>query len=421
MKLSELKTLEDVQGFLDGTQRVAFQVLSTQEERYRWIQRILVQFNYQTSRRSSKKLVRQFLRKVTNYSDSQLSRLIDQYKQRGVIQRSEHRGKGFERQYTSSDIRLLAETAQLHDFPNGCSLKVIMRRMFKRYGDKRYERLAGISVSHIYNLKKTFLYRSCVKHYTKTKPSANAIGTRKKPEPNGVPGFLRVDTVHQGDLGKVKGVYHINLVDEVTQAQVVVAVPAISENHLIPSLKAAMRQFWFTIRGFHSDNGSEYINHTVAALLQKLLIEQTKSRARQTNDNALVESKNASVIRKTFGYHHIDKSHAADLNAFNEKYLNLHLNFHRPCLFPESIQNKKGKIKKRYRVKNAMTPYEKFRSLDDSKTYLKTNQSLEALDELSNHMTDNESAHQLQMARIELFKRIDQSSGQDRPGKASSA
>lgn len=295
-----------------------------------------------------------------------------------------------------------------------------MKRMFERYGDQRYERLATISPSHVYNLRKTFAYRSFVKHYTKTKPTPNSIGTRKKPEPNGIPGFLRVDTVHQGDLGKVKGVYHINLVDEVTQAEVVVSVAVISENHLIPALKSAMLQFWFTIKGFHTDNGSEYINHTVAALLQKLLIEQTKSRSRQTNDNALVESKNSSVIRKTFGYHHIEKSHASDLNTFNEKHLNPHLNFHRPCLFPENVQNKKGKIKKRYHVKNVMTPYEKFRSLDDCEKYLKPNQSFEALEQLSNQMTDNESAYQLQLARSALFQRIHRSSGQDSSGKVSS-
>jgi transposase InsO family protein len=47
--------------------------------------------------------------------------------------------------------------------------------------------------------------------------------------------------------------------------------------------------FPFVIKGFHSDNGSEYINKRVAKLLEKLLIEFTKSRARHTNDNALAE------------------------------------------------------------------------------------------------------------------------------------
>ena len=58
-----------------------------------------------------------------------------------------------------------------------------------------------------------------------------------------------------------------------------------------------LEQFPFRILGFHSDNGSEFINHKVEALLNKLLIEQTKSRPRHSNDNGLVESKNGAVTR----------------------------------------------------------------------------------------------------------------------------
>ena len=81
--------------------------------------------------------------------------------------------------------------------------------------------------------------------------------------------------------------------DEVTQWQVVGATPAISEAWLEPLLKAMIEQFPFRIRGFHSDNGSEFLNRTVEKLLNKLLIEQTKSRPRHSNDNGLVESKTA--------------------------------------------------------------------------------------------------------------------------------
>ena len=103
-----------------------------------------------------------------------------------------------------------------------------------------------------------------------------SIGERRRPEPNGKPGYLRVDTMHQGDLEVAKGVCHINAVDEVTQWQVVGATAQISEAYLLPVLEAMLEQFRFEIRGFHSDNGSDFINHTVAELLNKLLIEQTK-------------------------------------------------------------------------------------------------------------------------------------------------
>ena len=95
----------------------------------------------------------------------------------------------------------------------------------------------------------------------------------------GKPGFVRVDSVHQGDSPNGKGLYHINAVDTVTQWQVVGCCETISEAHLLPVL-ALLHQFPFRIRGFHSDNGSEFLNYKVQKLLNKLLVEQfTKSRA----------------------------------------------------------------------------------------------------------------------------------------------
>jgi transposase InsO family protein len=91
-------------------------------------------------------------------------------------------------------------------------------------------------------------------------------------------------------------VYLINAVDEVTQFQCVCAVERISEAYLVPVLEAMMDAFPFVIRGFHSDNGSEYINHQVAKLLEKLRIEQTKSRSRQSNENEVSVEANLQVM-----------------------------------------------------------------------------------------------------------------------------
>ena len=96
-----------------------------------------------------------------------------------------------------------------------------------------------------------------------------------------------------------------------------------------------LEQFPFRILGFDSDNGSEFVHHTVAALLNKLLAEQTKSRPRHSNDNGLVESKNAAVIRKHIGYGYIAVRHAAALMAFDREHLNPYVNFLRPCVVAE--------------------------------------------------------------------------------------
>ena len=177
-----------------------------------------------------------------------------------------------------------------------------MEREFTVHGKSAFERIGGISVSHLYRLRKqSRQYASGVLHIEKTRATTVNIGIRRKPTPFGLPGYLRVDSVHQGDLDKEKGVYHINLVDEVTQWEVVGCVEGISEEFLRPLLDELLAAFPFRIKGFHSDNGSEYINEVVAKLLTKLSIEQTKSRSRRTNDNALVEGKNASREGSTWG------------------------------------------------------------------------------------------------------------------------
>ena len=182
-------------------------------------------------------------------------------------------------------------------------VKKLCERACEVFGQTEYTSLASISVSHLYNLRKSTPYTRQRRHFEKTQPKPSKIGERRKPQPNGQPGYIRIDTVHQGDLDKHKGVYHINAVDEVTQFEVVCSVEKISERYLIPALEQLLETFPFTVLGFHSDNGSEYINKRVAELLEKLRIEFTKSRSRHSNDNALAESKNGAVSQKTVRLH----------------------------------------------------------------------------------------------------------------------
>jgi hypothetical protein len=201
-------------------------------------------------------------------------------------------------------------------------------------------------------------YRKSNTSYQPTRPTPIPIGERRKPRPQGRPGYLRIDTVHQGDRDGVKGIYHINAVDEVTQWEIVAATPQISEYWLIPLLEQLLEQFPFVIRGFHSDNGSEFINYTVARLLDKLLIEQTKSRAHRTGDNGLVESKNGAIIRKHMGFGHIAAQHAEAVDQFHRRYLNPYVNFHRPCAVAEIVEQPNGKRQRVYR--KWATPFEIF-------------------------------------------------------------
>jgi hypothetical protein len=237
----------------------------------------------------------------------------------------------------------------------------------------------------------------------KTKPTKSKIGERRKPRPNGIPGYLRIDTVHQGDYDGEKGVYHINAIDEVTQFETVCTVEKISEQYLLPILKYILEAFPFAIVGFHSDNGSEYVNKTVAKLLNKLLIEFTKSRARTSSDNGLVETKNGSIIRKTFGYAHIPRKFASMINVFNNIHLNYYLNYHRPCLFASMTTDLKGKEIKKYKYEDVFTPYEKFKSLPNAEKFLKPGITFEELDYKANMISDGEAARQMNVALAKLF------------------
>jgi hypothetical protein len=406
MNIENLTTVESLDQFLQGNQAIAFSVLGDKTERYQFTQKILVKFTYQTCSKKDKGLIRRFLMKVTGYSRQQLTRLIGQHKRKGRIEWQPCGDNGFSRRYSNEDVRLLAQMDERHETPCGQAIKKLCERADQIYGEDEYRNLSQISVSHLYNLRASLGYKKQRQVFTKTQSRKINIGERRKPEPNGQPGYIRIDSVHQGDLDKQKGVYHINAVDEVTQFEMVGSVEKISERYLIPILEQMLESFPFVIKGFHADNGSEYINRNVAALLQKLLIEFTKSRSRQTNDNALAEGKNAAIVRKQFGYLHIPQKWAPQMNDFNVDYLCPHINYHRPCFFSEIKIDTKGKHRKTYPYTSMMTPYDKLKSLSEAEQYLKPDITFEILDELAMRISDNESATQLRTERNKLFNLI---------------
>jgi len=406
MNDKQLLTLAQLQAFLNGTVAVDFAVAT--EERYGFIARIVHRFGYRRLKRAGKAVVLRFLERVSGYSRQQITRLVKRGGERAALTKRYHGSRtSFARTYTSADVRLLAATDTLHGTLSGLATKKLMERAYHVFDDARYERLAIISVAHLYNLRQQSGYQRHRRAWTKTRPVTTAIGERRAPAPNNQPGYLRVDSVCQGDQDGVKGLYHINAVDCVTQYEAVATCERISEAFLIPVLEALLLSFPFVIRGFHSDNGSEYINRNIVELLNKLLIEeQTKSRSRHSNDNALAESKNGAIVRKHLGYSHIPQRFAALVNAFCRDHLNPYVNFHRPCLFAETITDAKGRSRKRYPYKLMMTPYEKLKSLDKSQQFLKTGITFEQLDLQARAMSDNEAAQRLNNARAILFKTI---------------
>lgn len=400
MREDETPSLDRIRELLEASQELGFQA-ANRKEVYAFVERTLRQRDYARQGREAKGLLRRYLAQLTGRSRAQVARLIQRYCQGEAVAPAASLRHRFARRYTPADVALLVAVDQAHGTLSGPATRRILERELVLFGRGEFERLATISGGHLYNLRNSSGYRRQRVDYQETRPSAVSIGERRKPAPLGRPGFLRVDSVHQGDLDGVKGVYHINAVDEVTQWQIMGATACLSEAGLIPVLGAMLEQFPFQLRGFHSDNGSEYINYPVAKLLGKLLIEQTKSRPYHSNDNGLVEAKNGAVIRKHMGYNHIEAHHASAIQAFYREHLNPYVNFHRPCGQPEIKTDAKGKTKRVYR--RYATPCEVFQQLPEAADCLRPGQSLEALERHSKRHSDTQAAVQMQAAKYKLF------------------
>jgi len=301
-------------------------------------------------------------------------------------------------------VRLLAAVDKAHERLSGPATKCILKREHEEYGKPAYARLSEISVAHTYNLRASANYRRVAANFEPTRPSPVSIGERRRPEPLGRPGFLRIDTVHQGDWDGEKGVYHINAVDAVTQYEVVGCTSRINSENLKPVLEAMLHQFPFPILGAHFDNGSEYINYSMDEMMKAMMVEFTKSRACRSQDNALVEGKNGAVIRKLIGYGHIPAEHAGKVHAFYAAHMNPYLNFHRPCGFATVSLDARGKRERTYKTGDYATPCQKLRMLPGVAAKLKPGISLEDLDRKAAEMSDTEFARRMGAAKIKMLR-----------------
>jgi len=231
-----MTTLEEVRAFVEGSESVDYQPLERSAV-YEFVQATLLRFGYGRLGKLDKGVIRDFLVKSTGRSLPQIERLIRQYRSTGRVRdrRVTNSGRPFARVYSAADIRLLAEIDTAYDQMSGPATAEVLRRQFRVFGDGRFQRLSAISSSHIYNLRRSRTRRTV---FEKTKATTAAIALRKAPQPHGAPGHVRVDTVHQGDRDGRKGLYLVNMIDEVTQFELVAAVTAISERFMVPVLTA---------------------------------------------------------------------------------------------------------------------------------------------------------------------------------------
>lgn len=405
MNDTNLNTVKELEAFLKAAKSITFKH-QNRSETYQWVQDTLIKFEYMSLNKFEKGIVKQYITHMSQYSRAQITRFIKMYHDYGEVYIQNYERNTFPKKYSDDEVKLLAQMDELHGFPNAFAIKSRLHILAQK--DFRYQNLADISISHIYKLRKSIRYQRMTKRYEKTKPARSGIriGRRAKPEPNGNPGYIRVDTVHQGDRNGAKGVYHINTISQVTQYECVGAVPEITYEFMIPMLRKIIEVYPFKILGFHCDNGSEYINKFVVTLLNELMIDLTKSRPRHSNDNGLIETKNGSIIRTWIGYGFIDKQFTRDLNEFYFGCFNEYLNFHRPCGFASIKELPNGKIKKVYKFEDYKTPYDKLKSLPNAKQYLKKGVTFKKLDAQFLARNCNEHAEIVQRERQKLFNKI---------------
>src|SRR5580700_1384486 len=189
---------EQIREFLKSSEAMEFAGCGREEE-YAWVERLLKAQHYGELGKGERGVVRAYARKVTGMSEAQMTRLIRTFLDHGAVQSAPYQRHRFRVQYGAEDVALLAAVDRAHERLSGPATRRILQREYEHFGDQRYQRLAGISVSHLYNLRASARYRNQAAVFERTRPAGNSIGERRKPEPQGRPGFLRVDTVHQGD------------------------------------------------------------------------------------------------------------------------------------------------------------------------------------------------------------------------------
>ena len=181
MQNSERLTEQQISEFLKGSEEISFSGQS-RGEMYGWVQAVLVGQEFGRQKKKQRGVIRAYIEKVTGLSTPQVTRLIRQYKGTGTVRLSTGGRRRFPRKYSDRDIALLAEVDRAHERMSGPATRCILKREYKTFGQKKYVRLAEISVAHLYNLRASLTYRKQAAVFSPTRPTAVSIGERRKPD-----------------------------------------------------------------------------------------------------------------------------------------------------------------------------------------------------------------------------------------------
>ena len=344
-------------------------LMQTRAEAYRLIENTVRRLGYFRLGRADKGALRRFLARATGFSRAQITRLLNQYRSTGRLADRRHATPhSFARRYTDADVELLAEVDALHGTLSGPAARKLCIRACHLFGDLRFERLAGISNGHLYNLRRSKTYRRRRGMLSSPRlPVPYETVDYRRLQPSDAPGRLRVVSVRRSPRAGREGLYHLHLVDEVTQFQLFGSVEHLRASCLAPVLDSVRKTFPFNLQDFHGGDGGASINHDVAALL-----------------GSLPDRRQAGGCARG--------RYAERVNAFNREVFSPYLNYHRLRCFPTEQVDAGGAVHRRYRDADIMTPYERLRSLPGAAACLTPGTTFAALDAVAMAMSDSEAA-----------------------------
>ena len=200
---------------------------------YKWINEIFKVIKYSKLKKKERGEVLTYISTFTGYKRGWVKKLAVQYIRGKLEIKKYQRENGFNKKYTYEDKQLLFETRKVHNFISGNAIRKIMRDEYEIYKHTEYKNIKDISVSYMYKLFGKTHDRRANKFFG-TKPKNSTIGIRAPLTYDGCAGHLNVDTVHQGDRNGEKGIYHVNIVDSLTQWELIASLDVIAESSLAP-------------------------------------------------------------------------------------------------------------------------------------------------------------------------------------------
>jgi transposase InsO family protein len=175
------------------------------------------------------------------------------------------------------------------------------------------------------------------RHYGRTKPGTllkHQVPIRSERWDVNEPGWGEIDTVHHcGDSAFGEYIYSLNFTDIASTWTEGRAVVGKAQSRVVAAMGEIAEDLPFALKGLDSDSGSEFINEHFVRFCRQRELTFTRSRPYKKNDNAHIEQKNWTHVRKLFGWQRLYEGHIAELmNDLYRNELRIWMNLFQPSV-----------------------------------------------------------------------------------------